>query len=477
MTHPNAATLAAPDIPSKPLSFIRYGLAMNESLIAGFDAGAFNEDVVERKFLWFHHFLVNHPDGIKRVLLDNVRNYVKARTVRPLVVPALGNGLVTSEGDTWRWHRRIMAPPFTSSSIAEYAPTMTSAVDSMLREWDALDSGAILELDKSMMALMLEIISRTMFSSDSNMIKGVLERSSREYQNEMTLSPLALIPGINKVWASYKRRRAAHILSNLNATIYSLIGERRQDRRGPRQPDLLDRLMSARDAETGQQLSDTDIRDQVVTIFVAGHETTALALTWAWYLLAKQPAEEAKFHAEIDEALRGRQASYADAQNLPFVKMVLEEALRLYPPVHSLAWREAVASDEICGRHIPAGALVAVVPWVVHRHQALWDEPDRFEPERFCRERSNKRPRYAYIPFSGGPRVCIGAAFAMIEGVLALAQIGQRYRFRLVEEHRVEPRGLLTLHPKNGLNVCLVPRYPSNQAAGRSARHDTPRDQ
>jgi cytochrome P450 len=221
--------------------------------------------------------------------------------------------------------------------------------------------------------------------------------------------------------------------------------------------DLLARLLAARDAETGLGMTHREVRDQVATIFMAGHETTALALTWTWYLLALHPAVEAKFHDEIDRVLAGRAPRFEDLALLPYTRMVLEESMRLYPPAHTIT-RRALADDEIGGRKIPRGTTVFIVPWVIHRHHALWDRPEIFDPERFTPEKAAARPRFAYLPFGGGPRICIGATFAMTEAIIILAMLGQRYRLRLAPGEPVEPVGLITLRPRHGLRMTIEPR-------------------
>ncbi len=440
------------------MSFVRYALAMRDSLIAGFDSRAFKEEIVERKFLWFRHFLVNSPEGIGHVLVQNVQNYPKANLIRPMVVPALGNGLVTSEGETWRWHRRLMAPAFSPNSVSDYVETMLAAVGDLLAAWEKRASDKPIELDEQMMALMLQIIARTMFSSDSDAIAEILACASQEYQERIKLSPLALIPGFNRLWAAQKRRQGARIVKALDKQIYSLIEKRKTAPERSKRQDLLDRLIFGEDEKTGMRLSTNEVRDQVVTIFMAGHETTALALTWAWYLLSKHPDAERKFHREIDTVLQGRAPRYSDVTRLHYTTRIFDEAIRLYPPVHSLAWREAAADDEICGKKIPAGSLVGIVPWVVHRHQSLWERPNVFDPDRFEKERSAGRPRYAHIPFSAGPRVCIGGTFAAVEGVLALAALGQRFSLEIVDDENLMPKGLLTLHPSGGMRARLTRR-------------------
>ena len=450
--------LVLPRVPERRRSIAAYALAMSDSLIGGFDAADFAEDITERKFLWFHHFLVNHPDGVNHILQDNAPNYVKAGIVRPLLTPALGSGLVTIEGDTWRWHRRIMTPAFNAKSVAGYAGIVTEATDSTLRAWDEDRSDRPLDLESDMKGLTLDIIARAMFSSDSELIKDTLHRSSTRYQAEMNLSPFALIPGINRVWARLKERRAARILKDLNVLMAQLIESRKARSGGPSNDDLLDRLLHARDPETGRGLSASDVRDEMVTIFVAGHETTALALCWTWFLLSQHPEVEQRVWSEVDDTLNGAAPTHDDVRRLAYTRTVFDEAVRLFPPVHSLAWRQALEWDEVCGRVVPAGAIVGIIPWVIHRHRALWEAPERFDPERFSPKRENEHPRCAYIPFSVGPRFCIGASLALTVGLMVIAHVAQHYRLRLAQDQPVEPRGLLTLHPRHGLTMRPIRR-------------------
>ena len=231
-----------------------------------------------------------------------------------------------------------------------------------------------------------------------------------------------------------------------------LIARRRET--GAHTEDLLALLLAARDAETGEPMSDTQIRDEVATILLAGHETTANALAWTWYLLSGDAAVAARLHAELAAVLGGRVPTAGDLPNLAYARMVLEEAMRLYPPAHSFS-RQALAEDRIAGRRIPAGAVVIVAPWLLHRHRRLWDEPDAFDPGNFAPERAAARPRFAYIPFGGGPRGCIGASLAMTEALVILATVAQRYAPRLVPHHRVVPVGLITLRPEGGMPMFL----------------------
>jgi cytochrome P450 len=453
-THP----LARPIQPTKPLPFFKFLRVSQDNFVAGFHEGLASEPIYERRFLWFRSFIINDPSGIKRVLLENRSNYTKADILRPVLGPALGTGLVTSDGETWRSLRKLIAPVLDPRSVEGYGPVMTDATRSVLTRWLTLPNQGIVEINEAMGALALEIISRAMFSADSAGIAEVIERSSTEYQQRMTFGFCGFMPLISRAWACAKARQGRQIVSDLDRAIYRLITMRCHDARQGHPQDLLDRLIAVRDGETGLGLSRKEIRDQVVTMMMAGHETTASALSWIWYLLSQHPTAEERLHQELDDVLHGRPPTAEDVARLSYTRMIIQEGLRLYPPVHTLSWRQAVADDEICGRRVPKGSIIWIVPWLLHRNPAVWKDPERFEPDRFADERNAARQRFAYLPFSTGPRVCIGATFAMTEAVLILASIAQVLRLRVVEGHLVEPQALVTLRPRHGIQMVVERR-------------------
>jgi cytochrome P450 len=369
--------LAGPKAPDKPLSFFAAFRAMKQNPLATIPRIAYQEPIWRAKSLFDDQLVVSDPAGIKHILLDNVANYPKAALDVSVLSAAFGEGLLTSQGDKWRVHRRVMSPSFDHRSIASYAPVITDAAAARLKAWDAKGDNAEINITREMLTLTLEVISRAMFSTDS---------------------------------------------------------------------------------ETGFRMTDEEVRDEVVIIFIAGHETSALASTYVWYLLSLHPEVEAKLHAELDAVLGGRAPAYDDLEKLSYTRMVIDEAMRLYPPAPMLTGRVALETDEICGRPIAKGTQIAILPWVVHRHRTLWDDPDRFDPERFSRQHSAARPRFAYLPFGGGPRICIGAQLALTEVSLLVATMAQRYRLKLVPQdivllHRV------TLHPRDGIRMQLQRRH------------------
>jgi cytochrome P450 len=430
--------------------------AMRDNALSAYGPKDFNADIIAERILWRRMFIINEPNAIRYVVLDNAANYTKSEVGRRLLEPGLGRGLLTSEGETWRRHRRIMAPAFDPRSVSGYAPIMTSVTEDLLEKWDALAEPRELDVAAAMMQLTLHIISQAMFSSDSNEIVNVIESGVNKYQTIVRPSLLDLLHFPLWLARLLAPQPTDGIFDEFDRKVDRLLTERgREPNAEPK--DLLARLIAARDSETGGGMTPKEVRDQVVTIFMAGHETTSLALSWTWYLLSQHPAVEAKLHAELAAVLGGRTPANDDVPNLRYTRMVVEESMRLFPPAHTFG-RQPIADDEILGHRIPAGAEVLILPWLVHRKPSLWEDPERFDPERFAPERAAARPRFAYIPFGAGARICIGAAFAMTEAVLILATIAQRYRLHLVPGHLVEPQGLITLRPRYGLRMTLQRR-------------------
>jgi len=448
--------LAMPRPPQGGTSLRQSLRAMRDNALTAHGPENFAADIITQRVLWRRMFIINEPNAIRHVVLDNAANYTKSEIGRRLLEPGLGRGLLTSEGETWRRHRRIMAPAFDPRSVAGYAPIMTEVSHELLQKWDALGDGSEVDVAAAMMHATLHIISRAMFSADSDEIVDVVERGVNEYQ--MNVRPL-LVDLLNlPVWLArlISPMHAAGIFNEFDKSVDRLLSAR--GRAPDAEPkDLLGRLIAARDDETGGGMTAKEVRDQVVTIFMAGHETTAQALSWTWYLLSQHPAAEAKLHAELAAVLGGRTPRNEDIANLRYTRMVIDEAMRLYPPAHTLS-RAPIRADEVLGHRIPAGATVLIVPWMLHRKPSLWERADRFEPERFSPERAAARPRFAYIPFGAGPRICIGAAFALAEATLILATIAQRYRLHLKPGFAVEPQGLITLRPRYGLRMLLERR-------------------
>jgi cytochrome P450 len=308
-----------------------------------------------------------------------------------------------------------------------------------------------------MTKLTLQIISRTMFSADSESVRDLLATTFQRGMKAMDFGLAEMLPIIGPINIRRKIANIRQIFAALDAAMYGLI-EARAKAPADAPSDLLGRLVAARDSETGGGMTDKEVRDEVVIIFIAGHETTAVAMTFVWYLLSQHPGVEAKLHQELDSVLAGRAPAYEDIEKLAYTRMVIEESMRLYPPAPGLSVRQAQAADEIAGHAIPKGASIMIAPWVLHRHRLLWDNPDAFDPDRFSAERSKSRPRFAYLPFGGGPRICIGATLAMTEATLILATIAQRFRLSLIPDQDIKLQARITLRPRDGIRMSVAPR-------------------
>jgi cytochrome P450 len=438
------------------MSLLEFLNTLQDNAIGIFTEEAYEQAVVQRKVLGRDVFIVSDPVLIKYVLLDHVANYEKTEITRRILEPGLGKGLITLEKDTWRKHRRTMAPAFDHRSVASYTPIMTAATEEMLTDWAKVAPGVAVDVEHEMMEVTLNIISRTMFSSDSNDIIRIMGGAAGRYQARIRPNIFDLF-GVPDWLAGMRRLKLAkQTFAEFDTVIDRLIAERVSDPgSGPK--DLLARLIAARDEQTGGGMTAQEVRDHVLTIFMAGHETTAMAMTWTLYLLSQHPAEEAKLHRELDSVLGGRAPTPEDVGRLSYTRMVVEESMRIYPPVPSME-REALADDSLGGRRVAKGSTVIISPWVVHRHLKLWENPGRFDPERFSPENSAARQRFSYLPFGGGQRICIGAAFATTEAIALLATIAQRFRLRLKPGHKVDPQGLITLRARHGMKMLLTAR-------------------
>ena len=418
---------------------------------------AYEKPIWEWKSVFGRMFVISDPAGVKRVLLDNVANYPKTDTETKMLGAIVGEGLLVSQGEKWKSHRRLMSPSFDFKSIVSYSPAMVSAAEAFADAWAVKGKDAVVDIADEMTRLTLKVISNTMFSADGEMLGELVDSSLRKMTDIIDFGVLDILPLIGPPRMKRKMDRIHANFMTMDATIQKLI-RAREKTEGQAQRDLLDRLIAARDGETGVRLSNDEVRDEVVIIFLAGHDTTSLALTYTWYLLSQHPEVEAKLHAELARVLGGRAPTYDDLENLSYTKMVIEESMRLYPPAPGISNRAVLEDDEIGGVKIPKGAQVGIMPWLLHRHRLLWDHPERFDPERFSPERSQGRHRFAYLPFGGGPRVCIGMALAMAEAQLILATIAQRYRLKLVPGQDIILQHRITMRPRDGIQMILEPR-------------------
>ncbi len=398
-------------------------------------------------------FLATNPADIRHVLADNARNYRKSPLYDKLKA-SLGHGLVTSEGAYWLRQRRLAQPAFHKQRIAALASVMAQTVLETAARWEPIAAqGEAVDIADEMMRLTQAIILRTMLGTDVGLVTGEAGSAFSVVNRHIGEGFWSL--GLTEGWPTPKNRRFEQARRVLDRAVFRIIDERR--RRGTETNDLLSMLISARDEDTGEAMTDLQLRDEVMTFFLAGHETTSLALAWTWYLVSQHPDVQHRLEQEVDVVLGGRAPGFADLDRLPYARMVIEESMRLYPPAWGFS-RQALEADVIGGYPLPAGWLVFVLPYVMHRLPAYWDDPDRFDPTRFTPERTAARPKFVYLPFGAGPRQCIGNQFAMVEAHLIIATLAQRYRLRLVPGHRVEPWPLITLRPRYGIKMVIEPR-------------------
>ncbi len=408
-------------------------------------------DVVRMRFFYLTVHFIYNPNDIEYVLSTNAKNFIKSRSLRtPFFRKLVGRGLLTSEGDVWKRQRRLAQPAFHRQRISAYGDVMVEYTRRMISGWTA---GDVRDIHRDMMRLALEIVVKTLFnanvSGDADKVGDVLSRLVKPFASQATLKWIA-----DNRLPTQTHRSFGKDVNEIDAIVYRIINERRTSRTD--QGDLLSMLLAAHD-EDGSQMTDHQLRDEVMTLFLAGHETTALTLSWAWYLMAAHPEVEQKFHEELDRILGGRLPTADDLPRLKYAEMIAKESMRLYPPAYGLG-REALENCEIGGFRIPRGSQVFMFQWVTQRDPRFFPNPNEFQPERWTEEFVNTLPKYAYFPFGGGPRICIGNYFAMMEVVLLMATIGQRFRFSLVPDHPVELMPAMSLRPKDGIKVLVETR-------------------
>ena len=410
-------------------------------------------------------FLLSRPEHAEHVLATHQDNYIKAFTYKPLRA-LIGDGLLTSEGDTWRQHRRLVQPLFSRREVTIFGPAITDAARRMLAHWAVVPDGAQLDVAAAMSRLALDVVGQALFGADLTGDADRMGRAMKAGQQVAMMATLLPLPwGPRSVRAV---RAAARYLGRTPEGIEGPVGRLITARRAQLaangagaelRRDLLDVLLTARQ-EDGSPLTDAEVEAEVGTFMLAGHETSANTLSWSLALLSAFPAARERLEAEVDTVLGGREPQTADAGRLPWASAVISEAMRLYPPAWTIE-RDALADDNVAGVPVPAGSLVAIPPYLVHRNPAFWRDPAGFDPARFLPgggPDDGGRPRYAYIPFGGGRRACVGQAFAELETVLVLAAITQRYRFELTGAGLPKPAAYVTLRPAKGLPMRLTRR-------------------
>jgi len=424
-------------------------------LLSIWDEAAFSDEFTSQKILKQHVFVANSPDIIRYVLVENKDNYErKSPQMKRALEPLLGDGLFISDGKTWSSRRRIQTPLFDNAHIQMYSKTMISTIIEMADNWQSQGDGAEIEVHTEMAKLAAEIIARTLFGEKLGAENsGAVVGAFADYQSvvkQMALSNFLGLPDwLPNVNAKIgKARVAGKTIHNAVDAIIALA------EKGGHEGTMVAELIKANKSEDGLDvMTRKQIRNEIIVLFMAGHETTANVLAWAWYLISQSPEVEQKLHEELDSVLNGRLPEYADVENLKYTRAILDETMRLYPPVPILS-RQALKEDTIRGKKIPAGSLMLVVPWLIQRHKKFWDKPDHFMPERFM-PGAEKPKKFTYIPFSAGPRVCIGKSFGITESVLAIAIIAQRFRITLPQNADVKHECRLTLRPKGKLPMKM----------------------
>lgn len=411
-------------------------------------------DVVRFRMFTRSLILVAHPLHVRRVLQEHATNYNKQTRGFQVLRTFLREGLLTSEGDHWLRQRRIAQPGFHHDRIVGFGTTMTRATEDLVRRWLRADTNTV-DVTADMMRLTLRIVGETLLSAD-------VSQESDRVGRALHVALRAANDAIGQViappawWPSRRHRALRDALQTLDAVILDIISSRRGT--GRPADDLLSMLMQARDEDTGEGMSDAQLRDEAMTIFLAGHETTAVALGWTWHLLATHPDVRQRLEDEVDAAVGQRRPVVADLQHLSYVEQVVKESLRVYPPAWAIS-RCAIKDDVIGGFRVPAGSTVLISPYVTHRHPEFWPDPERFDPDRFDPARSVKRPPFAHFPFGGGPRQCIGNSFAMMELVLVVATIAQRCRLDTPPGGNIiGTQPSITLRPAEPIRMRVSPR-------------------
>lgn len=409
-------------------------------------------DIVRLPIAFQDRIFLNHPDYIEQVLVIQQAKFHKSELTRRIVEGLLGQGLLLSEGDFWRRQRRLAQPAFHRSRINEYAATMAESAQRHIQDWR---DGEQRDLAREMMALTLDVAVRTLFGTslpDEAQQVGHSMTFLMRYQLRRQRSPIR----IPESWPTARNKRAQRERGYLDSLVYRIIQERQSQPPSNGRADLLSLLMSAMD-EDGTQMTPKQLRDETMTLFLAGHETTAQMLAWSWYLLAENPQAEARLHQELRDVLQGRPPAPSDFMKLPYLHALMQEVLRLYPPAYITA-RTSIEPCHIAGYAFPSGSTMLMSQWVMHRDARYYSDPDAFRPERWLAGLADQLPAGAYFPFGDGPRRCIGQGFAMLEAAIVIATLAQRFTFRLLSGHPVVPEPLITLRPRHGMRMTLHSR-------------------
>ncbi len=438
-----------------PLGLFALLRALRTNPLKAWTKAYFHQPIVRSGLPFMPAVVVSEPNAIRHILLDNAANYRKDDLLLRILSPGLGNGLLTVEGEQWRRQRHAVAPMFTRKTIENFAPDMLAAADVLVERWSRLPEGAVVDVAEDVTRVTLDVLQRTIFSQGIGSDPEEFRMAMRSYFDTIgKIDPLDAL-GLPAFLPRPTRWRARAALRFFDSAVDTIIAERRRllaEKPDAAPHDILTLLLESRDPQSGLSLSDAEQRANVITLIAAGHETTANTLAWSLFLLSQSDEWSRRVATEADQAPRNH--DHDPGGQLKFTRAVVEEAMRLYPPIAAIS-RVAIGPDEIAGTPIPPGTMVIVAPYVVHRHRLLWKRPDNFEPDRFLGNSGEPVHRYAYLPFGAGPRICLGAAFALQEATLVLSSIMRNFELRLAPGFEVEPMLRITLRPKGGLPMVL----------------------
>ena len=439
------------------LDTLKYLNLARTNMVAAWPKSFYRRELIHQKVLGRNIFILNRPEDVQRVMVSNAGNYKKSLANRQALKPILGQGLFVSEGKLWERQRKLLSPSTHRNRLKGYAETMVDTGRGTVEKLNGIDESQIVDLTEELTLLTSDIITRTMFGVKLGERNQLLYQAFQDYlasHGRIHMSELIGLPAWIPRPGQGKGKAAVRLFDSV---ILSVIEQRQKS--NDRHDDLLEMLLDFRD-EQGEEMDFTLLRDEVASIYLAGHETTAITLTWAFYLLHEHQEVKQKLWDELESVLEGRDPTFDDVPKLVYTRAVVDESLRLYPPVHVFS-RQALGKDVVAGIPVPKGSFMTISSYVLHRHKLLWENPDAFEPERFMPGRSGDVKQYSYIPFGAGPRICMGKHFGLMEAVLLLALFAQRYDCKLKSGHPVEPLGRMTLRPHMGMPMRMVKRSRS----------------
>ncbi|WP_291684751.1 cytochrome P450 [Bradyrhizobium sp.] len=456
--------------PLKPLALLR---TLKRNPLECWATPHFEQPIVAGGLPIGHVLLVHEPGAIRRVLLDNAANYRKDRLQRRVLSAGLNDGLLSAEGEQWRLQRRVLAPMFARRTVMDFTPAMMAAAEALIDRWSALGDCATIDAAAEMAMVTLDVVERTIFSDGFGSDAEAIRMAMATYFNTIgKISPLDIL-GVPDFVPRLSRFRVRSTLNFFESEVDRVISNRRrilaeQPRQAPN--DLLTHLLGALDTDSGESLTEAEVRSNILTFIAAGHETTANTLSWALFLLSQSREWRERVEAEVDRELTGS-ADAGIADRLTETRAVIEETVRLYPPISAIS-RVALDDDALNGEAVRPGSLIVISPYVLHRHRRLWDRPDVFDPGRFLGNASATVDRFAYLPFGAGPRKCIGSAFALQEATLMLAVIVKNFNFQMRPGHAVWPSLRVTLRPANGLPMIIGKRSPGERSSNDVSHHE-----